>query len=129
MLLHNASPTIFSWGCFLFRCDIGAGKDISTLLGSEANDEFYYEGENVRTRTNNNGGINGGISNGMPITLRVAIKPTPSIAKPQRTVDVKNKKDAIIRIEGRHDVCIAPRAVPAIESVVAIALLDTLLDV
>lgn len=104
--------------------EFGLGKNFAYALGSKVRDEFYYDGDKVKTTTNYNGGINGGISNGMPIVLRVAVKPTPSIAKPCRTVDVKNKKEAILNIPGRHDVCIAPRAVPAVAAAVAIAVLD-----
>ena len=96
------------------------------MRGSEANDSFYYEGDAIKTRTNNNGGINGGITNGMPIVFRVAIKPTPSISKKQQTVDISNKCNAEIEIEGRHDPCIVQRAVPVIEAVAAIAVYDLL---
>ena len=96
------------------------------MRGSEANDSFYYDGEDVKTRTNHNGGINGGMANGMPITFRVVIKPTPSIAKEQQTVDLVNKTNAVLKIEGRHDACITPRAVPVIEAIAAIAIYDSL---
>ena len=96
------------------------------MKGSTANDCFYYDDGVVKTQTNHNGGINGGLSNGMPITFRVAIKPTPSIAKEQRTVDLNNKQNTTIKIEGRHDACIVPRAVPVIEAVAALAIYDIL---
>ena len=99
------------------------------MRGSQANDEFYYdENKNVKTYTNNNGGINGGIANGMPITLSVAIKPTPSISKEQRTINVKTKENVKINIQGRHDACIVPRAVAPVESAVAIAILDSIIS-
>ena len=86
-----------------------------------------YCGDKVKFLTNNSGGINGGISNGNVITMRVAVKPTPSIAKKQKTVDLINKKSVEIVIKGRHDACIVPRAVPCIESAVAIAIADELI--
>ncbi len=106
--------------------EFGKGFGISELNGSEANDAFYYDGDKVKTKTNNNGGINGGISNGMPITFRVAIKPTPSIMLEQDTVDLQNKMNTKIKIGGRHDACITPRAVPVIEAITAIAIYDIL---
>lgn len=106
--------------------EFGSGFGISEMNGSEANDAFYYDGEKVKTKTNNNGGINGGIANGMPITFRVAIKPTPSIAKEQNSVNMESKVNTKLKIEGRHDACIVPRAVPVIEAITAIAIYDIL---
>lgn len=106
--------------------EFGTGFDLASMRGSGANDAFYYDNDKVKTKTNNNGGINGGIANGMPITFRVVIKPTPSIAKEQDTIDIESKKNVKIRIGGRHDACITPRAVAVIESISAIAIYDSL---
>lgn len=108
--------------------EFGSGFDLASMLGSSANDEFYFDNDGqVKTYTNNAGGINGGISNGMPLTLRVAFRPTPSIYKEQKTVDLINKQNTTISIIGRHDSCVAVRGVPVIESAVALALLDCVL--
>ena len=109
--------------------EFGAGFDISLMQGSKANDEFYYgEDKKVYTYSNNNGGINGGITNGMPITLRVAVKPTPSIGKEQNTINLQTKENVKLVIKGRHDACIVPRAVAPVEAVVAISILDSILQ-
>ncbi len=104
--------------------EFGKGFELGALNGSSANDAFYYDGDRVKTKTNNNGGINGGLSNGMPVTFRVVIKPTPSIMLEQDTVDLVNKTNTKIAIGGRHDACIVPRAVPVIEAITAIAIYD-----
>lgn len=103
--------------------EFGAGFSVADMLGSENNDEFYYD-ENgaVKTRTNNCGGILGGITNGMPIVFRCAVKPTPSIGLEQNTVNLETHKNDKLIITGRHDPCIVPRAIPVIESAMAIAL-------
>jgi len=106
--------------------EFGKGFDITRMRGSLANDSFYMDGEKVKTKTNNNGGINGGLSNGKPITFRVAIKPTPSIAKEQNSVNMETKENVKLKITGRHDGCIVPRAVPVIEAITAIAIYDSL---
>ena len=108
--------------------EFGAGFSFAKMSGKEANDEFYTDGNAVKTYTNHNAGINGGISNGMPIIFRCVIKPTPSIALPQQTVDIKKMKNATHVIKGRHDPCIVHRANVVIESAAAITILDMLQD-
>ena len=100
--------------------EFGAGFESTCMYGSENNDEFYYdENGTVCTRTNNCGGILGGISDGMDIEFRVAIKPTPSIARPQKTIVYDSTEEAEIEVHGRHDPCIVPRAVPCVEAATA----------
>lgn len=108
--------------------EIGSGFAAARMKGSEHNDEFYKEKRTgrIRTRTNNAGGILGGISNGEDIILRVAVKPPSSIPKAQQTVDTKGRRRTI-RVEGRHDPCLCPRVVPVVESMVATVLADHLL--
>lgn len=109
--------------------EFGNGFECAKLFGSENNDEFYVSKDGkIKTRTNNHGGILGGISSGMPIVFRVAIKPTPSIGKEQNSVSLKEKKDTKLEIKGRHDPCIAIRAVPCVEAACAIALYDSYLE-
>ena len=107
--------------------EFGKGFEMTRLRGSDCNDEYYYDGDKVKTYTNNNGGITGGITNGMPILFKVGIKPTASIAKKQRTINIDEKKDAELEIHGRHDPCIVQRAVPVIEAATAIGILDLIL--
>ncbi|WMJ79802.1 chorismate synthase [Clostridium sp. MB40-C1] len=104
--------------------EFGAGFEISKMKGSEVNDELYIEAGSVKTYSNNNGGILGGITNSMPLIFRVAFKPTPSIAKVQRTINIEKKENTTIEIEGRHDPCIVQRAVPVVEAVTAMGILD-----
>ena len=107
--------------------EFGLGFDLSAMKGSLANDPLRIENGQVNIVSNNAGGINGGISNGNPITLRVGFRPTPSISIPQDTVDLEKGENVKIKIEGRHDSCVAVRAVPVVESAVAIAILDAVL--
>lgn len=106
--------------------EFGNGFAAAGLRGSENNDPFIIQGGEVKTQTNNHGGILGGISSGMPILFRVAIKPTPSILRPQQTVSLSKQEDAQLVIHGRHDPCIVPRAVPCIEAAAALAIFDAL---
>ena len=104
--------------------EFGAGFNAARLKGSRNNDAFTIVDGKVITTSNNAGGILGGISSGMPLVVRVAIKPTPSISLPQDTVDITTKKQVQIEISGRHDACIVPRAVPVVEAMIAVTLCD-----
>jgi chorismate synthase len=104
--------------------EFGAGFALAEMKGSEANDAFQMQKGKVATLTNFAGGILGGISSGMPIVIRVAIKPTPSIAKEQQTVSLAKKENATIKVSGRHDPCVVPKAVPAVEAAVAVTVAD-----
>jgi len=104
--------------------EFGSGFSAARKRGSENNDPFAIKNGEIVTVTNNAGGILGGISNGMPLIVRAVIKPTPSIAQSQQTVDLKNKQSATLKVTGRHDVCIVPRAVVVVESMIAATLCD-----
>jgi len=104
--------------------EFGSGFSAARKRGSENNDPFSIKDGKIVTTTNNAGGIIGGISNGMPIVLRVAVKPTSSIAIKQDTVDIREMKNTTIEVKGRHDACIVPRAVPAVEAMMAVTLCD-----
>ncbi len=106
--------------------EFGAGFGFAEMKGSQANDCFVMDGSEIRTLTNHNGGILGGISSGMPVVFTAAVKPTPSIARPQKTVDYIKKENIVLEIKGRHDACIVPRAVPCIEAAANIAILSFL---
>lgn len=119
----HLSPLLFSIPA-VKSVSFGLGEKITELYGHEANDAYYYQDGIVKTKTNHNGGITGGISNGMPIVFKVGIKPTPSISQRQETINIKTKENIELEITGRHDPCIVPRAVVVVESMAALALLD-----
>lgn len=104
--------------------EFGLGFKLAEMYGSESNDSFVFENGQIKTKTNHSGGILGGISTGMPVVFKVAVKPTPSIAKIQETVDLINKTNTKLEIHGRHDPCIVPRAVPVVEAATAIAVMN-----
>lgn len=107
--------------------EFGSGFDGARMRGSENNDPFVMQEGSVRTLTNNAGGILGGITTGMPLIMRVAIKPTPSIGRAQRSVSLSEGEPYELTIRGRHDPCIAPRAVPVVEAAAALVLLDMMM--
>ncbi|MHC1584662.1 MAG: chorismate synthase [Candidatus Syntropharchaeia archaeon] len=104
--------------------EIGAGFRSARMKGSEMNDPFVIKNGKIRTETNNAGGILGGISTGEPIICRIAVKPTSSISKPQKSIDIEKMEEVEIEIEGRHDPCICPRIVPVAEAMVALVIVD-----
>lgn len=106
--------------------EFGKGFELASMLGSESNDPFEYVDGKVVTKTNNSGGILGGITNAMPVIFRACVKATPSISKEQDTVDLQNKCNAKLSVNGRHDPCIVPRAVPVVEACTAIAIMNLL---
>lgn len=108
--------------------EFGSGFACAGMCGSEHNDPYFMQDGAVRTRTNHAGGILGGLTTAMPVIFRVAVKPTPSIARPQESVSLQRGEDAVLEIHGRHDPCIVPRAVPCVEAAAAIAILDALLE-
>jgi len=108
--------------------EFGSGFEGAARKGSENNDGFYMDGNTIKTETNNSGGILGGITNGMPVIFRTAFKPTPSIGIEQNSVNLSKSENTTIKINGRHDPCIVPRAVPCVEAAAAIALYDAYLD-
>ncbi len=109
--------------------EFGNGFNSSHMYGSDNNDEFFNDNGNIKTKTNNHGGILGGISSGMPIVFKIAVKPTPSIAKEQNTINLLNLKNTKIKISGRHDPCIVSRIAPVIEAATSIAIINLLSEV
>lgn len=107
--------------------EFGAGFAAAAMTGSQNNDAFVVENSQIRTATNNCGGILGGITNGMPLVFRVAVKPTPSIAQEQQSVSLSRMENTTLTVKGRHDPCIVPRAVPVVEAAAAIAIFDMIL--
>lgn len=108
--------------------EFGSGFGAADKYGSENNDTFYVDGEKIKTKTNHSGGILGGITNGMPIVLSCVVKPTPSIALEQESVNLDKKENCTVRVQGRHDPCIVPRAVPCVEAACALAIMDILME-
>ena len=108
--------------------EFGAGFRAAEMKGSEHNDDFAIRNEKIVTETNNHGGILGGITSGMPLIFRAVIKPTPSIFQKQKSVSLSKMEETPLQIQGRHDPCIVPRAVPCIEAAAAIAIYDALLE-
>lgn len=108
--------------------EFGKGFGFAEMKGSEANDEYIIKDNTIRTTTNNNGGILGGISNGMPIVFKTVFKPTPSISQKQKTVDIRHNQNTDLVIEGRHDPCVVFRAVPVTEAATALVVLDLLMQ-
>ena len=106
--------------------EIGEGFNAARMRGSEYNDEFYFDGERIRTKTNHSGGVQGGITNGEDIVFRVAFKPIPSVMLPQQTVDIHGNA-VTLEIQGRHDVCVVPRVLPIVEAMAAMVTLDFIL--
>jgi chorismate synthase len=107
--------------------EFGVGFKAARLKGSQNNDPYIMQDGEVETVTNNAGGVLGGLSSGMPLVVRVAVKPTPSISKEQKTVDLMEMNEATVQVKGRHDACIVPKAVPVVEASVALVLVDQLL--
>lgn len=106
--------------------EFGAGFALANMRGSEANDPLRLEDGRIFTETNHAGGLNGGLTNGMPLVVRCAFRPTPSIGREQKTVDLSAMENTSLRVSGRHDPCIAPRALPVVESMVAFCVLDAI---
>ncbi len=108
--------------------EFGKGFSITGMKGSESNDQYCMKDGKISAYTNNMGGICGGMSDGLPLTFNVAFKPTPSISKVQKTVDLEKMSDGTIEIKGRHDPCIVPRAVAVVEAMTAITVMDQLIS-
>ena len=106
--------------------EIGEGFNSARMIGSEYNDEFFFDGERIRTKTNHSGGVQGGITNGEDIVFRVAFKPIPSVMLPQQTVDIHGNP-VTLEIQGRHDTCVVPRVIPIVEAMAAMVTLDFVL--
>ena len=124
--------SVLSYGLFSIPgvkgVEFGAGFSCAEMLGSEMNDSYRIDDGVITTKTNNNGGINGGISNGMPVTFNCAVKPTPSISKEQETVDFIKGENTVLSVKGRHDPCIVHRARVVVDSITAIAVCDLLVS-
>lgn len=126
--IYDSVESVISYGMFgipaIKGIEFGEGFGVCRDRGSTSNDGFCIRDGKVSCITNNSGGIQGGITNGMPVIFRVAIKPTPSIYKPQPSVDLEKMEECTLQIEGRHDSCIVPRVVPCVEAMTALTLFD-----
>ncbi len=126
--IYDSVESVISYGMFgipaIKGIEFGEGFGVCSDLGSKSNDGFCIKDGKVSCLTNNSGGIQGGITNGMPVLFRVAVKPTPSIYKPQRSVNLETMEECELVIEGRHDSCIVPRVVPCVEAMTALTLMD-----
>jgi len=108
--------------------EFGAGFAVATMSGSTNNDAYYYEDGVVKTKTNYHGGILGGLTTGMPLIFKVAVKPTSSIARKQNSIDMVKGVNTVLEVHGRHDPCIVPRALPCVIAAAAICILDVFLE-
>lgn len=108
--------------------EFGLGFGFAASRGSAANDTFYYDDGSIKTRSNNNGGITGGITNGMPVQFRIAMKPTSSIRKEQQTVNLESRENDVLTVKGRHDPCIAIRAVPVVQTLTSVVMADLMMQ-
>ncbi len=128
--IYTSVESVISYGMFgipaIKGIEFGEGFGVCSDRGSLSNDGFCIRDGKVSCITNNSGGIQGGITNGMPVIFRVAVKPTPSIYKPQRSVNLETMEECELVIEGRHDSCIVPRVVPCVEAMTALMLMDIL---
>ena len=127
--LESALAPIFFGIPAVKGVEFGAGFSAAAMRGSEHNDPFYYDGDTVKTVTNNHGGILGGITTGMPLTVRLAFKPTSSISRKQKSVDLEKKENTELVVKGRHDPCVVVRAVPIVEAALALGILDCIMEV
>ena len=118
-------PKLTSPSPLLKGVEFGSGFAAAAMKGSQHNDPLSVKNGKIIAEGNNSGGISGGISNGMPIVARIAFKPTASIAKVQKSVDLDLGKNVDLTVRGRHDACIVPRAVPVVESMTAVTLCDS----
>lgn len=128
--IYDSIESVISYGMFgipaIKGIEFGEGFGVTSDKGSVSNDQFCVENGKVRCKTNNSGGIQGGITNGMPIVFNVAVKPTPSISLPQQSVDLETMQEVPLTINGRHDACIVPRVVPCVEAMCALSLINVL---